>query len=180
MSDSEFKHAIRDNLKKIIDQKKKGAKIRWNKDIVKYAEVFAPDQVGEIKRQIATDNLGQTRGIIVRKTTPGAEDETWVIYNYNLDGIKLYGFYQHIIWAWNSSQITSVSTSAYSHIWAPLWVYNGVNDESGQYNNNHHSYTKYHEGHFSGEIGCLVTHTYLWLQTTVMTGGGWSHNEGFN
>ncbi len=102
----------------------------------------------------------QSQDTIVITATPGDEDETWVIYDYNLGGVKLYGFYQHISWEWNSSRLTSVSTSAYSRIWAPLWVYNGINHEPGNYNNNYFSYTTYHEGHFCGEVGYPITHTY--------------------
>lgn len=179
MSDQEFKDNVRSNLASIIDQKEKDARIRWNEDIVKYVEILAPDHVDEIKEQIATDTSLQST--IVTASEPGSEDLTWVIYDYNLGGIKLYAFLQRIAWSWNSTQITSISKNAYSRIWAPLWRYEGINDQSGAYNNNKFSYTQYHEGHFVGEIaGYPLVNTYPWHQTTVMTGGGWAHNEGFN
>ena len=151
---------------------------------MQYIEVFAPNEVAEVRQQILKDDLLQSQissqQPIISEYTPGSDDDTWVIYDVNMGNMKLYAFYQRIKWSWNSTQITSVNTSAYAHIYAPLWSYNGLNQNPpGEYLHNKYSYYKFHEGHFVGTLGYPIVNTYPWHSTVVFTGGGWAHNQGF-
>ena len=182
MTDKEFEAAVHKNIEKVIKKKEAGAIIKWNKESIDYIKLIASDLIPTIEKQIKEDSFiksGDEYAFL--SYTPGSDSETWVIYDYNVLNIKLYAFCQQISWGWNSSQITSVSSRAYSRIFAPLWTYEGINDESHQYNDNYFSYSQYHEGHFSGQIaGYPIVNTYPYLYTTVITGGDWEHDEGFN
>lgn len=187
MSNDDFNKAIISNMQSIVEKKEKGADIKWNPRIVEVVKPISPKLAGEIAKQVESDsqakpviNVNHINQATTLRLTPGSDNRTWVIYDVNMGNIKLYGFFANISWSWDSSKITSVNSTAYDEIYAPLWSYCGATEINPHYiDSSHVSYYTYWRGHFQTGIGYPLTNTYPWHEILVRAGGGTAHSTGF-
>ena len=115
MNDADFNKAIINHFKKVADKKDKGEDIIWNKDIVDLISILDSELGNRIKMQInqtiARDTIEKDTKQENLRYTPGNNRKIWTYYGHGLGGMRIFSFTCDIYWAWDSTQITTVSPS---------------------------------------------------------------------
>lgn len=182
MNDADFNKAIINHFKKVADKKDKGEDIIWNKDIVDLISILDSELGNRIKMQInqtiARDTIEKDTKQENLRYTPGNNRKIWTYYGHGLGGMRIFSFTCDIYWAWDSTQITTVSPSTSGKALYTGWSYEGINSNQA-YFLSPTSYYKYVEGRFVQYIaGQAMSWGYPYHDIVIQAGGGAAHSQG--
>jgi len=178
LDDMEFKKVMSQNLQWAVEQRDLGSNIYWHPEAMNIIELVAPELTIRIKTQLdEQQEIVHSAKVIDTETlrySPGNTSQAYYLDNVSL-GLTFWRFNKRANWAWDTSGITSVSSSCWaSQVW-PGWTYNGVVDNDSGWVNQPHSYFTYSLGYFS----TIVQSSYPYINITVYAGGSSSASGGF-
>jgi len=173
LSDEELKELVKEHLLSVIERKKQGESLVWDKEFVEQiVKTYLPDLYPVITEQMGQDSGpgilidGRREEPIHLNYTPGNKTKNYVVYGKHWTGYNLWGFWCRMYWAWDSTKITTVLPSTWGEIYDPTWVYDGIAAHEERFINPQ-SYFKWVKGQFHNYV---PQNRYPWHEITVYAG----------